>query len=386
MPTVFFSVADASADAHTAEVIRQLRSRLEGVECVGLGGPKMAGAGCRVLRNLVERSAMLSHALGQVGFYFRLLREVKRFFRESPPDMVVVVDSPAWNFHVAQAAKRRGIPVVYYIAPQLWAWGAWRAGKLRRCADRIACILPFEPGWYGQRGIAAEYVGHPLFDCDRQLAAGPWDGQSGQFPTVALLPGSRSHEIERLWPAMQRIARRILEAFPEARFRSAAPSVAVAETLGERLAADLPVEVQHGSIAAATRGADLTVVASGTATLEVAAEHVPMIILYHVNGLQWHLIGRWLVKTKHLSLVNILAQRELAPEFMPLGGRVEEAADVALELLRDEGRRARMREDLARLTEPLTRGGAAERVTEMIVELLGCGGGSAGVLSSVKTP
>lgn len=371
VPSVFFSVADASADVHTAGVIRCLRSRLGEVRCVGLGGAKMAEAGCRLVQNPVDRSAMLGHALGQVGYYFRLLGEVKRFFEASRPDLVVVVDSPAWNFHVAKAARRRGIPVLYYIAPQLWAWGAWRSAKLRRSADRIACILPFEEGWFGERGISATYVGHPLFEGERQAGGDCWGGQAGGFPTVALLPGSRSHEIKRLWPAMVQISQRIVEAYPEARFRCAAVSEKVARELREQVRGGLAIDVQCGAVAAVTRGAALTVAASGTATLEVAGAGCPMIILYHVPGWQWHLIGRWLIKTKHLSLVNILAGRELVPEFMPLGSRTEEAGRVAVELLGDAGRREQIRRDLEGLTAPLRRGQASARVTEMIVEMLG---------------
>ncbi|MBN1844980.1 MAG: lipid-A-disaccharide synthase [Sedimentisphaerales bacterium] len=368
---IFISAAEASGDAHGAKLIHQLRHTLERVQCEGLGGEAMAAAGCDLLANPVERSAMLTHAFGQVFFYLKLLRQVKRHFHRNPPDVVVVIDSPAWNFHVARAAKQRGIPVLYYIAPQLWAWGAWRIGKLRRCVDKVACILPFEKEWFAQRGVEADYVGHPLFDDEQQITGpSPWSQINQEFPTVALLPGSRKHEIVQLWKPMQLVARRIQQRYPAARFLTATSSEANEELLRRSLNASPAVDIRRTSIEAATRRADLALVASGTATLEVAAQNCPMIILYHVPALQWHLVGRWLVKTPYLSLVNILAARQLVPEFMPLGGRLEEVSQIALALLQDDKQRQEMRIALRRLVEPILQPGAARKAAELVRELL----------------
>jgi len=369
--TVFLSAAEASADAHCARLIPQLRAAIPQVRCIGLGGDAMARAGCHLLENLSDRSAMLAHALAQVVFYFRLLRRLKRFLREEHPDLVIVADSPAWNFHVAQAARRLGIPVLYYIAPQLWAWGDWRVKKLRRCADRLACILPFEEEWFTQRGIPATYVGHPLFDTEQRIEpVNPLGPVSDSFPTVALLPGSRNHEIGHLWPVLQRLAHAVRDEYPRARFLTAAHSDAVAARLRVQADPTLPIDIRCTSIEACTRHADLALVASGTATLEVAAQNCPMIILYHVPAWQWHLVGRWLVKTKFLSLVNILAGRELVPEFMPLPRRLDPVIDVALALLADDKRRQALRLALRQLVEPLTQPGTARRVAQIAQEML----------------
>jgi len=368
---IFISAAEASADAHGAKLILQLREEPGNVQCEGLGGEAMAGAGCQLLENLVDRSAMLTHAVGQVFFYRKLLKRVKRHFAQNPPDVVVVVDSPAWNFHVALAAKKFGIPVLYYIAPQLWAWGAWRIGKLRSRVDKVACILPFEETWFRERGVEAQYVGHPLFDDEQQIEGpNPWQEIRKEFPTVALLPGSRKHEIQHLWPPMQKIAAKIREKYPHVRFITAASSEANETLLRRELPKSLEVDVRRTSIEAATRHADLALVASGTATLEVAAQNCPMIILYHVPWLQWHLVGRWLVKTRYLSLVNILADRELAPEFMPFGGRVQEVTDKALSLLEDDEQRQEMRIALRRLVEPILKPGAAAQTAKLAKDLL----------------
>jgi len=369
--TIYISAAEASADAHAAKLILQLREEPGKVHCEGLGGEAMAAAGCELQENLVDRSAMLTHAFGQVFFYRKLLERVKRHFAQNPPDVVVVIDSPAWNFHVALAAKKYGIPVLYYIAPQLWAWGAWRIGKLRSRVEKVACILPFEEAWFRERGVEAQYVGHPLFDDEQHIPGpGPWAENSREFPTVALLPGSRKHEIQQLWKPMQEIARNIQKKFPQARFLTAVSSEPNEILLRRDLEESLEVDIRRTSVEAATRYADLALVASGTATLEVAAQSCPMIILYHVPWLQWQLVGRWLLKTPYLSLVNILAGRELAPEFMPFGGRVQEVGETALTLLAEGEQRQEMRIALRHLMETILKPGAAAKTAKLVKDLL----------------
>lgn len=372
---VFISAAETSGDMHAGKLVRQLRVSEPRVRCVGLGGPAMMGAGCHLLENLVERSAMLAHALGQVRFYWQLLGRVKSYLESERPELVVLVDSPAWNFHVAKAAKALGIPVLYYIAPQLWAWGAWRIGKLRRRVDKVACILPFEEQWFRQRGVDAEYVGHPLFDDEHPVdAADPPVLLDGRGPLVALLPGSRRQEIDRLWKPMNRIARIIKDNDSLARFVTVASDDRNADLLGDSADESLEIEVRRGGIEAAVRHADLALVASGTATLEVAAQRCPMIIMYYVHPLAWHLVGRWVVKTKYMSLVNILARRELVPEIMPFYGQVNKVVGMALGLLDDAGRVVQMRAELGSLMRPIVEAGASEKVAGMIMEMIGPAG------------
>ena len=368
---IFISAAEVSADAHAARLIDELRRQIPQIRCSGLGGHAMADASCQLLDNLVDRSAMLTHAFKQVGFYFRLLRRVKQHFIENPPDLVVVVDSPAWNFHVAKAARQLNIPVLYYIAPQLWAWGAWRINKLKRSATRLACILPFEKQWFSERGLNADYVGHPLFDDEQSIDPGDlYVRENSRFPTVALLAGSRSHEIKKLWLPMQHIAQKIQQKYPDARFVSAYHSAANEKLLRQNSLPQLQIELKKTSIEAVTRHADLTFVASGTATLEVAAQHCPMIIMYHVPPLQWHLIGKWIVKTRYLSLVNILAGRELVPEFMPFYNHTAAITKTALDLLDDQPKRQQMRTDLKNLIAPITKPGCAKNVCKIINQML----------------
>ncbi|MCP4711780.1 MAG: lipid-A-disaccharide synthase, partial [Planctomycetes bacterium] len=369
--TIFISAAETSADAHGGRLIRHLREDSADLRFLGLGGRLMENEGCQLMENLVERSAMLAHAFSQVGFYFKLLRRVKKQFHQDRPDLVVLIDSPAWNFNVAKVAHKMGIPVLYYIAPQLWAWGGWRIKKLRRNVDKVACILPFEQQWFTERGVDAVYVGHPLFDDDQQIeAVEAWQKDSEKFPAVALLPGSRNHELNNLWPTMQQIALSIQDKFPKARFLACAADEEKIETLNINTNKKLSIDVKHTSIEATVRYADLALVASGTTTLEVAAQYCPMIIMYHVHPLQWHLVGKWLIKIKYLSLVNILAQKELVPEFMPFYRQEKQVAQTALGLLSDDKQLKKMREDLKELVEPIIKPGAAAKVAEIVKQML----------------
>ncbi len=372
--TIFISAAETSGDKHAANLIRQLRMDIPHLICQGIGGNAMQISGCNLLVNLVDKSAMLGHALRQVGFFYRLKRQIRKHFLHHRPDVVVVIDSPAWNFHVAQMARQMDIPVLYYIAPQLWAWGSWRVNKLRRSANRVACILPFEEQWFRNNNIPAEYVGHPLFDDSHQVQSpSPWQEGKSLFPTIALLPGSRSHELEKLWRPMMNIARRIREEFPDARFRTAASSPKNLDYLKKNAYKDLNIDIRIVNIEAACRHADLTLVASGTATLEVAAQNCPMIILYPVHPLAWNLIGRWLVNTRFLSLVNILAGKELAPEYMPFYARqTPKVASHAITLLQSPDQLQQIRLRLRDLMEPLLAPGAAQRVSKIVQELLPC--------------
>ncbi len=368
---IFISAAEASADHHAGLLIRKIYEKYPFYVCNGLGGPRMEDAGCVIMENLVERAAMLSHAVSQVGFYYKLLQRVKEEFDFERPDLVVVVDSPAWNFHVAKTAQERGIPVLFYVAPQLWAWGAWRVKKLRKRADHVACLLPFEETWFNERGIPTTFVGHPLFDDEAMIQYKVESEEAKVFPTVALLPGSRKHEIEYLWKPMQKIAERIKQAYGRIRLLTAALDEEAKERLESSLATDLSIDIRVTSVEAVARYADLALVASGTATLEVAAQQCPMAVLYHVPQWQWKLGRKYLLKTPYISLVNILANRELVPEFIPFAGRVDEVAERCLEMLNDEKGLMDLQASLRELMKPIIRPGASERTLEIIEQILG---------------
>jgi len=197
---VFISAAEPSADAHCAGLIDAMQKITSGIEFVGVGGPKMAQAGCELLENTTSKAAMLYKAFSQVARFYKILKHIKHYLKSNNVDLVIVCDSPSFNFHVAKAAKKVDIKTLFFVAPQLWAWGGWRIGKLRKCCDKLCCLLPFEQDWFGQRGMDAVFVGNPLLDKleiahSRHEQYANFEPKNARF---ALMPGSRAAEIESL--------------------------------------------------------------------------------------------------------------------------------------------------------------------------------------------
>jgi lipid-A-disaccharide synthase len=370
---VFVSAAEPSADAHCAGLISALQEKGYGIEFVGVGGPKMESAGCKLLEHSVGRAAMIYKAFGQIAYYYGLIRRVSRFLRSNKVDLVIVCDSPSFNFHIAKAAKKAGIPTLFYVAPQLWAWAGWRIGKLRKYCDRLCCILPFEEDWFRQRGIDAVFVGNPLFDelgTDLSSCRRDYADFEPRSVRLALMPGSRAAEIDSLWQPMQKIALRVKAKYTAARFVTVAVDAEREQILRSSQIAGFESEYTIGSVNATARTADFAVVASGSATLQVAAAGCPMVIMYQSSKVLWHLVGRWLLTTKYLSLVNILAGEELVPEFMPYFTSIDPIMRSVEQLLADRDRLAQTSGELIKLTEPLAAKKARDQVAEITLQML----------------
>jgi len=247
-------------------------------------------------------------------------------------------------------------------------------GKLRRRVDHLAVILPFEEQFFRERGLAATYVGHPSFDhLSRQHSseASVASIRACGHPVVAILPGSRRHVVEEVLPGQLAVARRIRERFEGTHFGVSVANPRVAPVIEEiTRAARVQVTRYEGRNADLLTAADLALVASGTATLEVAYRHTPMIVMYNANRWAYRLIGRWFIRTPHLSLINILAGRRLVPEFMPYYRSTDPIAEQALALLSDAGARRRMSEELATLLDPLVKTGAAETTARILLDMI----------------
>src|SRR5687768_5705374 len=204
---IFFSVGEPSGDIHGSNLIRALRRLRPDIDCVGYGGDRMQAAGCRLDYPLCGLAVMgVTRVLAHASQFIQLIRDAARGFRERRPDAVVLIDYPGFNWWIARRAHALGIPVFYFVPPQLWAWAGWRVRKMRRFVDHVLCTLPFELPWYRERGVEAHYVGHPFFDDLSQQRVDPvfLREQSGDSPIVALLPGSRDQEVERNWSMLYR--------------------------------------------------------------------------------------------------------------------------------------------------------------------------------------
>ena len=373
---VFLSAAEASGDLHAANLIAAIRTLMPDVEFAGIGGPRMEAAGCRLIDDLTGKSAMLAGTVGALVPGWSALRRAARSFGACPPDLVVLVDSPVLNLAVAKHAKRAGIPTLYYIAPQLWAWGSYRIRTVRRRVDRMAVILPFEEEYFRQRGVEAEFVGHPLFD---ELSSRPIDAKrlaglrARPGSLLAIFPGSRLHVVREVLPGQLAVAAAVRREHPDCSVvisdcGNARVSAAIeALSASSGLAADILVGC-NGELLSAC---DLALVASGTITLEAAYYGAPMIVMYNASRLVYWLVGRWFIATKYLCLPNILGgQSPVVPEFMPYYRDTAPIVREALALLADPARRHAMRERLRALVAPLSQGNASLNAAKTAVSML----------------
>ncbi len=375
---VFLSTGEPSGDLHAANLVHALRRRLPDAEFVGFGGPRLESTGTRLLYPLVELSVMwFLRVLLNIRVFLRLLREAEDYFREHKPDVVILIDYPGFHWLLAKRAKRQGVPVVYYVPPQIWAWAGWRVKKMRKYVDMVLCSLPFEPDWYHARDVQeAEFVGHPYFDelADRVLDADFLTAQTEiDGPMLAILPGSRKQEITRNLPMMLRAADLVARARPDVRFAVSCLHERHAQLAREvisRLELNTPnVEVFAGKTPEVIRLAECCWAVSGSVGLELMAEALPSAVVYKLNRVDlW--IARPFIKAKYISLVNLLADKELFPEFLTWRDVSPALARKALTWVNHPIERARASQTLARLRDRVARPGASERAADRIVGLL----------------
>jgi len=361
---VLLVAGEASGDAHGAGLALALRARGLDAELFGIGGPAMAAAGVELRHGYGELAVVgLTEALTRLPRALALWRETAREIRRDPPDLFVPIDAPEFNLRLAGAAARRGVPVVYFVAPQLWAWRASRVRALRRSVRELLVLFPFEPEWFAARGVPTTYVGHPLIDALDALTPDP-ALRAGE-PFGLLLPGSRPGEIARHLPILAAAAARtpglrwIVRRAPEVGAEAYAPWAGG----GAIALSDEPLL----ALAAAAR---IVVAASGTASFEAALAGAPLIVVYRVSPLTWALARR-LVRVPWVSMANLTAGREVVPELLQRDlTPVRLAAEIA-SLLEDPARQARMREDLAAVRARFGTRGAYGRAAERVLHHLG---------------
>lgn len=373
---IFLSAAEPSGDRLCAKLITALKQTGYNIEFIGCGGPNMARAGCLLITDTTQRAAMTYNAFNHVLFFSKAIKKAKKQFAAARPDFVVVCDSPSFNFHIAKAAKAAGIKTLFYVAPQLWAWAAWRIAKLKNlCTGGLAAILPFEPDWFGQRGLECQFVGNPLLEdiSVKQIVPKNYTSFSISDAHIALMPGSRESEIKTLWPAMQQIARRLKARHPSIRFTVVAANEKVEAVLRQNEVKTLRCNYAVDAVYETAKEVDFSLVASGSATLQVAAAACPMVIMYQSNKFLWHLVGKRIVKTKYLSLVNILSQKELVPEFMPYFSSIAPIVAVCEKLLNLPQKLSDLSAELAELAKPLAGGNASQNISKMIIDQLDVG-------------
>jgi lipid-A-disaccharide synthase len=369
---------EASGDLHAADLVCTLRASLPDLEVFGLGGERLREAGMETVADANDVATVgLTQAAGRLRTLWRAYRTLARRLREAPPDLCVLVDFPEFNLRLARLAKRAGVPVLYYIGPQIWAWRRGRVRKIARRVDRLAVVFPFEPALYAGRLAGVEFVGHPLLDRVRATRGREETlrahGLDPARRTVVLLPGSRPSEIAYLLPPLLDAVRRLA---PDARLQF---PLALAHTLSatemrERVrAAGVDVRVVEGDTYNLVAAGDVALVSSGTATLECALLERPMVIVYRLGPLSYGL-GRMLVRgVRWIGMPNIVADREVVPELLQRQATGTRIAAAARALLDDPGRHAATVDALRDVRRRLGRGGAAGRAAAIALEMLGGG-------------
>ncbi len=365
-PVVTISAGETSGDEHAAHLVRALARRIPGVVVRGLAGPRCAEAGARVEFDC--RHTAIVGFTGVVGA-LRRLRALERALREriASSDLFVAVDYPGLNLRLARFARRAGVPVLYYIAPQAWAWGKHRARGMARCVDRLAVILPFEEAFFRAAGVPAEFVGHPLA-VDRPL--GEPRPPEDRTDEIALLPGSRRVEVDRLLPLMLEVAERLEAQGVADRFVLARAPGLEREGYERAVAAcraNVSVEDDAAAALARSRAA---LVASGTATLQAALLGTPEVVVYRVGAVNYA-IARSLVRIRRIALVNVLLNAAVVPEFVQSRARPGAVARALREIVEDPAAAETMRRRFEALRRELSRGAGCVRVAEMAAELVG---------------
>ena len=372
---------EPSGDTHAAALVRALRDQSPHASF------ELYGATGRAMREAGVESVVRSDELAIMGIvevarvlpkFWQAFRALKRVALARRPDAVILVDWPEFNLRLARSLHRRGLRVIYYISPQLWAWRSYRVRSIRRDVDLLLGILPFEPSWYNERGVMhVEFVGHPLTGEVHPRYGRAEFCSLNQLdetrPLVALLPGSRLKELERILPPMLEAASLISRARPETQFvlilapsRTAREAAAIIEEV-RRKGTRLPdaLRISQGETREALAAADAAAVASGTATLEAALVGTPLIIVYKESAINWHTLGR-LINAEHFGLVNLIAGGRIVPELMQNELTGERLAEELTALL-DEKRNRDARAQLAAVTARLGAGRASRRAADAIL-------------------
>jgi lipid-A-disaccharide synthase len=372
---VLIVAGEASGDLHGGNLLRAAANLYPSLDFYGVGGAQMRAAGCELLFPAEDLAVMgLSEVIGHLPTILRRFNQLKtELAGPRRPDLLLLIDYPGFNLRLAARAHQLGIPVLYYIAPKVWAWKKGRIKTIGQVVDRLAVIFPFEPALYAAEPVHCRYVGNPLLD--EYLTAMPLEdlrprlGVAADRPLIGLFPGSRSSEIRYNFATLLQTARQILARKPAARFIvPVASSLKPAEFEKKLAAYQLPVELSQDSIYAVAAACDVVLCVSGTVTLQTALCRTPMVVIYRAARLSY-LVGRLLVKIPHFSLVNIVAQRQVVREFLQQQANPQALAAELLRLLDDTAYRLQVVAGLDDVCQRLGDPGCSVRVAAMAAQM-----------------
>ena len=379
--TIYFVAGEASGDNHGAELMRSLRQLDVDLHFIGRGGPRMKTIAGGQFHDWIGNAAVLGlwEVIRNYGYFREKFRETLSEIEKSKPDAVVLIDYPGFNLRLARSLRPRmaAHKIIYYISPQVWAWNRGRIKKMARFLDLMLCIFPFEADLYNQSGLRTVFVGHPMIErlraCKIDIERDP--------NLIALFPGSRSREVRKIFPILTETAHKLRRRKPNLRFEVAAASDELAqemERLWHRHPADevhglearATIEIKIGDAAAIMQRALVGIVASGSATLEAAYFRLPFVLIYKVA---WptYLAARLVVNVKYLGMPNVLADKEVVPEFIQHRARPGVIAQAVVRLMDDHAARENMLSEFDAIVAKLGEGGASTKAAQAIVDELG---------------
>ena len=392
---VFLSAGEPSGDHHAALLCKSIKDQCPEAVCVGLGGPKMESAGCKLIADMTHLAVMwFFRVLAKVHCFVDLARRAERSFLDDRPDVCVLVDFPGFHWWLAWRAKRHGIPVVFYCPPQIWAWASWRIHKMRRLIDHVLSALPFEHEWFASQGVSSTYVGHPFFDVrhtpEKRVK------QIGENPFVLLLPGSRGQEIEANLKSLLLAAKNIEQEIPQAKFVIAALHQRHEKYIREQMNGPLEgcypkqLVVEAGKTSEIIPQATVALCVSGSVSLELLAARIPSVMVFSLSGFAY-VVQSWARHCKSFTLVNLLAMSEpigsiepvfwpprqppradpkmLYPEYLTVADPSTLLAEHVKEWLADSSLYEQKVAALEQLASRVAQPGSASRATKVILEI-----------------
>ena len=372
---ILLVAGEVSGDLHGSRLVEAVQRIDPDIEFFGIGGEGLERAGMKLLYPSQSLSVVgITEVFFKLRAILKALQGLKKSIDRERPDLVILIDFPDFNLRLAKMAQRKGIPILYYIGPQVWAWRPRRIKLIARLVKKMIVLFPFEVPLYQAAGVDVEWVGHPLLDIVKPtLSREKAFQQFGLDPrrrTVGLLPGSRKHEVERLLPPLLASAHLLQKEIPDLQFViPLAPGLHKTLLLSRMGNISVPVAVVEGFTYDVMNLSELLIVASGTATLEGAIVGKPMIIVYKVSFLSYW-VGRALIRLDHIGLVNLVAEKEIVPELIQKDVNPQQIADEAFRILRDPILSRKMAESVNKVRQKLGELGAAERAARIVTSLL----------------
>jgi len=388
MKTVMIVAGESSGELYGSLLAHTLRAMWPEVRLVGMGGERMRDAGVELFSG-ISSSLGLTETLSSIKKLRESFTKASRILREIAPEIVVLIDYPDFNFRIAKIAKRHGVKVLYYVSPQVWAWRKGRVKTMGEIADRVAVILPFEEEIYKKAGIPCEFVGHPVMEeidalekTNAQEVEHLRPGSGIHTPTVSLLPGSRPHELKTLFPVFTDFVERFTHEFPGVRFLVPLAQNVEVDQFKESISAleGKGVVFMRGDALKALVSSDMAVIASGTATLQAALLGTPLVVVYRVSPLTYF-IGKSVLDVTHISLVNIIAGKEVVPELIQHEATAKNIVAQSRKILYDDKYRESMISSFRQIRELFSGKQPSRRVAEMIGEMAGWEYEKAGAVS-----